>query len=213
MSEPKKETVRIVLPPRREGQSLASTPRETAMINLPPKPMPVPGEASTPPAPPSAPAPPAGLQPPSAPGIPKPPSFPGAAGTPVPPSAPGIPKPASVPPSVAKVPGAASPTVMLKVPPSAGSAPAPVMPQAKKETAKINPASGIAVKPQATVKLQQPRPQPSQTASASFKVKSAEIVPAGETTEEEEIPMNLSIVTLVAAVIALGLQVWIMMVP
>ena len=36
MSEPKKETVRIVLPPRRDGQPLASSPRETAMINLPP---------------------------------------------------------------------------------------------------------------------------------------------------------------------------------
>jgi hypothetical protein len=87
--------------------------------------------------------------------------------------------------------------------------PVPVKPEAKKETAKINPASGIAAKPQATVKLQ-PRPQPSQVASASFKVKSAEIVPAPETVEEEEIPMNLSIVTLVAAVAALALQIWIM---
>ena len=78
MSEPKKETVRIVLPPRREGQPLSSTPRETAMINLPPKP--VPASADAPPAPPAMPAPPAGLQPPSAPGVPKPPSFPGASG-------------------------------------------------------------------------------------------------------------------------------------
>ena len=30
MSEPKKETVCIVLPPRRDGQLLASNPRETA---------------------------------------------------------------------------------------------------------------------------------------------------------------------------------------
>ena len=43
MSEPKKETVRIVLPPRRDGQPPASSSRETAMINLPPKPILKPG--------------------------------------------------------------------------------------------------------------------------------------------------------------------------
>ena len=43
MSEPKKETVRIVLPPRRDGQPPASSSRETAMINLPPKPVQKPG--------------------------------------------------------------------------------------------------------------------------------------------------------------------------
>jgi len=210
MSEPKKETVRIVLPPRREGQPLASTPRETAMINLPPKPVPASSDAPTPPSapavPPSMPAPPANFQPPSAPGVPKPPGFPGGAAAPkppgVPPSAPAIPKPASVPPSVAKP----ASTVMLKQPPSAGPTPVAVKPEAKKETAKIG--SGIAMKPQATVRLQ-PRPQPSQAASASFKVQSAEIVPASET-PEEEIPMNLSIAAVVAAVIALALQVWIM---
>ncbi|MGH8048703.1 MAG: hypothetical protein ACREKL_15795 [Chthoniobacterales bacterium] len=213
MSEPKKETVRIVLPPRREGQPLSSTPRETAMINLPPKPVPASADAPpAPPAPPSAPpampAPPAGLQPPSAPGVPKPPGMPGVPKPPAPPSAPGVPKPLSAPPSVVKAPS--SPTVMLKVPPSVGPAPAAVTPAAKKETAKINPASGIAVKPQATVKLQPRPPQPSQTTSATFKVKSSEIIPAPETVEEEEIPMNLSIITLVAAVVALALQIWIM---
>jgi hypothetical protein len=81
-----------------------------------------------------------------------------------------------------------------------------VKPQAKKETAKIG--SGIAVKPQATVRLQ-PRPQPTQAASASFKIQSAEITPAGETTEEE-IPMNLSIAALATAVVALVIQLWIM---
>jgi len=40
MPEPKKETVRIVLPPRRDGQKTGGTPRETAMINLPPRPVP-----------------------------------------------------------------------------------------------------------------------------------------------------------------------------
>ncbi len=214
MSEPKKETVRIVLPPRREGQTLASTPRETAMINLPPKPVPAapgaptpPSAPPTPPSAPSIPAAPAGLTPPSAPGIPKPPSFPGAA---VPPSAPAVPKPVSAPPSVAKAPGA--PTVPLRMPPSAGASPAAVRPEAKKETAKIGSNSGTAVKPQATVKLQ-PRPQPSQVASASFTAKSAQIVPADAAvlTQEEEIPMNLAIIALVAAVIAFALQLFVML--
>ena len=47
MSEPKKETVRIVLPPRRDGQPAASGPRETAMINLPPKPVPKPADPAS----------------------------------------------------------------------------------------------------------------------------------------------------------------------
>ncbi len=208
MSEPKKETVRIVLPPRREGQALPTTPRETAMINLPPKP--VPAAPSAPAAPPSAPAPPAGLQPPSAPSIPKPPSFPSAPKPPaapmsapsVPPSAPGVPKPPSVPPTPT------TPGLAPKPAPSAiGPAPVAVKPQAKKETAKIG--SGIAVKPQATVRLQ-PRPQPTQTASASFKIQpSAAVIPAAETTEEE-IPMNLAIAALATAIIALVFQVWMM---
>jgi hypothetical protein len=102
---------------------------------------------------------------------------------------------------------------MLRPPPSAaGPSPVSASPQAKKETAKVG--SGIALKPQATVRLQ-PRPQPSQAqaASASFKVKSAEIIPAGEITEEEEIPMKLSIIALVAAVFALAIQVWIIATP
>jgi hypothetical protein len=111
-----------------------------------------------------------------------------------------------VPPTVVKAP--ASPTVPLKAPPAAVPVPAPVTPAAKKETAKINPASGIAAKPQATVRLQ-PRPQPVSAASAAFKVKSAEIVPADKAVEEE-IPMNLAIVTLVAALAAFALQLWIM---
>jgi hypothetical protein len=100
------------------------------------------------------------------------------------------------------------PTAILKAPPSAvGAAPAAVKPQAKKETAKIG--SGIAVKPQATVRLQ-PRPQPSQAASASFKIQSSEIAPSPVTSEEEEIPMNLSILTLVFAIVALIAQIWVM---
>ena len=66
MSEPKKETVRIVLPPRRDGQPLASNPRETAMINLPPKPMQKPG----------APESVSAGEPPAFPPVPKPPGLP-----------------------------------------------------------------------------------------------------------------------------------------
>ena len=100
----------------------------------------------------------------------------------------------------------APPSVLRSAPSSIGSAPSAVRPQAKKETAKIG--SGIAVKPQATVRLQ-PRPQPSQAASATFKIQPSEIVSVDETTEEE-IPMNLSIAALVTAVIALAIQVWMM---
>ena len=67
MSEPKKETVRIVLPPRRDGQPLASSPRETAMINLPPKPIQKPGV-------PESVSVPEG-EPPAIPPIPKPPGM------------------------------------------------------------------------------------------------------------------------------------------
>ncbi|MGA0111941.1 MAG: EpsI family ATP-binding protein, partial [Chthoniobacterales bacterium] len=66
-TEPKKETVRIVLPPRRDGIPTAANPREAAMVNLPPKPLPTAtGAPPTMPAPPkpfSAPAPAAPLPP------------------------------------------------------------------------------------------------------------------------------------------------------
>ncbi len=88
----------------------------------------------------------------------------------------------------------------------AGPAPAAVKPQTKKETAKIG--SGIAVKPQATVRLQ-PRPQPTAAASASFKIQPAETAVLEETLEEE-IPMNLAIAALATAVIALVFQIWMM---
>lgn len=204
MSEPKKETVRIVLPPRREGQPATSTPRETAMINLPPKPVPaasapaVPAPPSAPsvpkpPSPPSAPHSPSGITPPSAPGI-KPPSVPGVKV----PSAPGVPvapsgaKPASVAP-----PGFRPPSV---------SAPAAVKPAASEVAAKVASSAG---KPQATVRLQ-PRPQPAApSASSAFKVQSVEA--EVESADSNEIPMNLTIVALLAAAVALVSQVLMML--
>ncbi|MDD5198339.1 MAG: hypothetical protein PHC88_00920 [Terrimicrobiaceae bacterium] len=90
-----------------------------------------------------------------------------------------------------------------------GPAPAAVKPQAKKETAKVASHPGLAPKPQATVRLQ-PRPVPSQTASATFNVQTSEPALATETIEEE-IPMNLAIAALATAVIALAIQIWMML--
>ena len=114
MSEPKKETVRIVLPPRRDGQPLASNPRETAMINLPPKPVQKPVASESPP-PPGESAAPAGesaapetgaILPPS-----QPPSIPAAA------------------PKVSSPSGFSVPPLAPKRPPSlAGVAPTPPRP-------------------------------------------------------------------------------------
>ena len=89
-AEPKKETVRIVLPPRRDGNHGAANPREAAMINLPPKPLPtMVGAPPTMPAPPKPGLPPA----PSVPGMPPPPA---AASAPMPPK-PSVVVPAPVP--------------------------------------------------------------------------------------------------------------------
>jgi len=205
MSEPKKETVRIVLPPRREGQPLASTPRESAMVNLPPKPVAAPAPAAEVPAapvvpPPSFPKPPGSLQPPAAPGIPKPPTFPGAPKPPAPPAAPAAPG-IPAPPKPAGIAPAAPVTVPKPAP--VGPTPVAVKPQAKKETAKVAAAPGIP-KPQATVRLQ-PRPAPSQLSSAAFSVQTVE--PAPIETTEEEIPMNFAIAAVAASVIALAIQI------
>ena len=167
MAEPKKETVRIVLPARRDGQPVASNPRETAMINLPPKPVLAPAPAGSPiiPRPAAIPSPikppsagvPSIPRPPSAPGIPKPPGSPLVApiappSIPRPPSAvtppapaPVAPRPpsATVPPAAAQTPVAPTPVApSLPKPAAPSSAPAPVAPapivsETKKETAKV----------------------------------------------------------------------------
>ncbi|MEY3481485.1 MAG: hypothetical protein RIQ71_2260, partial [Verrucomicrobiota bacterium] len=63
-TEPKKETVRIVLPPRRDAGQTAANPREAAMVNLPPKPLPTATGA-----PPSMPAPPKPFSMPTSPAV------------------------------------------------------------------------------------------------------------------------------------------------
>ncbi|MEI6280155.1 MAG: hypothetical protein WCQ16_12345 [Verrucomicrobiae bacterium] len=227
MAEPKKETVRIVLPARRDGIPVASSPRETAMINLPPKPVPVSGGP--------APAAPFGLRPPApsvpaAPAIPKPPSMPPMPAIPKPPSSGGmggpplvappssLPKPPSTPPASAVPPDAPKPPPVLPAasiapiapkPPSGAAspvkpvAPAPLQAEAKKETAKV-PASAPGSKvglPQATVQLQR-------TPAASKSVSTGAIVVGQEGIPSSDLPPVLGIAALVVAVLSLGVQLW-----
>ncbi len=151
--EPKKETVRIVLPPRRDGQTTPGA-RETATINLPPKPVqkpgiPVvppkpPGSLSAPPPPPkppgiapapaaaapvapppvAAPKPPLSVPPPA---VPKPPA-PAGVVPPKPPVAPPAP-PVGIKPPVAPAPAAAAPVAPAPVAPAKPvTAPAAIKP-------------------------------------------------------------------------------------
>lgn len=233
MAEPKKETVRIVLPARRDGTPVSSNPRETAMINLPPKPVPVQGApviptGLKPPTTSLTPPPPSMPKPPSMPAIPKPPSsagvMPPAAGPSIPkppvmPPAATIPPMAPKPPTVPPAPGAAPtppsapiPPVAPK-PPSSGTtplkpvAPAPLQAEAKKETAKV-PAStpgSKGVMPQATVQLQK-KPD----ASKSVATTSIAVTPAGDSTSSDLSPV-LGIAALVVALLSLGVQLWMML--
>lgn len=229
MAEPKKETVRIVLPARRDGSPVASSPRETAMINLPPKPVPVPGAPSAGPKPPaSVPAMPSVPKPPTVPAIPKPPSAPGAMVPPVPPAIPSVPKPpsATVPPIAPKPPvppatisPATTPVSTAPKPPVAPVAPvapikpvapAPLQAEAKKETAKM-PAStpGSKVLPQATVQFQK-KQDASTPKSVSTTAAITVSTPASETSSSEDMNPVLGIAALVVALLSLAVQVWMM---
>ena len=221
MSEPKKETVRIVLPPRRDGQPAGSNPRETAMINLPSKPAAVPPPAgSVPPPPPSmkppslapaAPVPPSGIQPPKPPAAPglRPPILPAAPGLApkppgsVPPPAPGLAKPpGSVAPAAPAAPGLAKPPSISTTP----VAPAPLKADTKKETAKVPPSAGPKIGlPQATVQLSQ-KPDPSKSVSASaIKIAAAPvIVPSSG----NEVSPLIGALAAAASFIALAIQIW-----
>ncbi len=229
MAEPKKETVRIVLPARRDGTPVASSPRETAMINLPPKPVPVAGGAPSAPAglrpPASIPSAPSLPKPPSIPAIPKPPSA-GGSVLPPPPAAPGsIPRPpaATVPPMAPKPPAPPSTVtppaapvapsgISVPKPPVAPTAPikplapAPLQGEAKKETAKV-PAStpGSKVMPQATVQFQK---KPDASVSKSVAATSAiTVAAAGSSTASSDLNPVLGIAALVIALLSLGVQV------
>lgn len=232
MAEPKKETVRIVLPARRDGSPVASSPRETAMINLPPKPVPVPGAPSVGLKPPtSMPGVPSVPKPPSMPAIPKPPSAPGSVVPPVPtmpPVMPGTAKipAASVPPMVPKPPVPPSTVTPPSVPASTAPkppvapaapvvpikpvAPAPLQAEAKKETAKV-PAStpGAKVLPQATVQFQK-KPEASTPKSVSTTAAITVAAPSTESSASGDLSPVLGIAALVIALLSLGVQVWMM---
>lgn len=240
MAEPKKETVRIVLPARRDGPQVASSPRETAMINLPPKPVPAPSPVGSAP---SIPKPPG-----AAPSIPKPPTAPPPAaavkppGAPVPPPAvPSVPRPpsASVPPVAPKPPGAPVPppaaassvpvAPKAPVPPASGSpsigtkpvpapipaaapavAPAPVRAETKKETAKV-PVANVPTKPLPQATVQlQRKPEGSTPKSVSTSAPLT-VVPDNTQSATDDVNPILGVAALVVALAALGVQVWMMM--
>ena len=175
MSEPKKETVRIVLPPRNEGTPVPASPRENAMINLPPKPVLAPLAGAAPiPAPgipriPSVPAVPGIPKPPSAPGILKPPSTAGLVKPPAGPQAPVLPSATVAPMAPTPAPvasgGLASGPSPLS---SVASGPAPIPPLAKKETSKVGGLGApTKILPQATVQFKRPSASTSTSRSVS----------------------------------------------
>jgi hypothetical protein len=150
-SIPKKETVRITLPPK-AGEPAPTVKRETVRINTPgPKkettniggqaPLPPPSSSLPPPSSATRPLvpPPSPPRPPSAPGLPPMGARPG-----MPP--PSAPKPAVPPPSAPKPAAPAAAPVTIKAAP-------------KKETARIQVAPTSKLPPQATVRLTQPGSQ------------------------------------------------------
>ena len=222
MSEPKKETVRIVLPNRNDGTPVPASPRENAMINLPPKPVavPVPSVGGAPS--PSVPFPVAGIPKlPSVPGIPKPPS---SGGIPKPPSAPGIPRPPAgpsgpvlpsatvapkAPMSAPIAPGGLAPLHTAPTPGPVGPAPIPLL--AKKETAKVGGvAAPTKVLPQATVQFK--RPSSSTSTSKSLSTNAPIIVskPIEERSSSEVSPV-LGAAVLVLSLAALFVQILMML--
>ena len=216
MSEPKKETVRIVLPPRNGGDSVPASPRENAMINLPPKPVPV-SAAPVPPAPISAPGIPKIPLIPAVPGIPKPPST---GGVLKPPSAPTLIKPPGAPvvpvlPSATVAPKAFMPAPIVSggLPPSplastpGPTGPAPIPALAKKETAKVGGVGApTKVLPQATVQFK--RPSGSVSTSKSLSTSAPIIVskPVVEASSSEVSPI-LGGAVLVFSLAALAMQI------
>jgi hypothetical protein len=156
---PKKETVRITLPPKPADSPLVK--RETVRIQ-PPGTAPksdsarLPGLGAVPPAPPSAPKP---FVPPSA---PRPPGTPGAPSIPTRPGAPGasMPKPPGPPPAPPARPAPpAAPGAAPKAAAYAEAAPVAMKAAApKKETARISLPPESKPMPKATIKLQQTQP-------------------------------------------------------
>jgi len=203
LSIPKKETVRINLPPNPEETPMVK--RETVRINTPGAPkkettsiggaMPLPSVSdpySAPPPPPSAtrplippPAPPP--RPPSAPGIP------GAARPGMPPIAqrPGIPTSAA--------PKVANPEVK----------PVTIKASPKKETARIQVAPTMKLPPQQTVRLAQPTQNLSSAPAPALRAASAPAATVEVASTGNETVVNiLSWAAMAFALVAAGLSYW-----
>jgi hypothetical protein len=193
---PKKETVRITLPPRPEETPMVK--RETVRINAPGAPKketttiggatPLPSVESTP-VPPPPPAATRPLVPPPAPRPPTAPGLPGAARPGMPPVAP---KP-SVP--LASAPKAAN---------YAEAKPVTIKAAPKKETARIQVAPTQKLPPQATVKLSQPSAQLSAGPAPALRAAPAPIAAADVPAGEDKV---VTILSLAAAVVAIGAAV------
>ncbi len=194
--EPKKETVRIALPPRPPGAPTASRApgSETVRINMPARP-PANG-APRPPAPPSG-------------GAPRPPM----SKTPLPPA----PAKAVAPPPLFR-PSAAAPAG--SVPPSSPSAPRPAAPPGaaglasaagpKKETARISVAPAVPARPGPAIQMK--KTQPLVTMPEPVR-QTAPIAVNVAPVEEEEgfiegIPMSLCWAALAISAIILIIQIW-----
>lgn len=211
MAEPKKETVRIVLPPRKDNQPATANPRETVMLNLPPKPASI--APGVPPKPPGL-VPPA----PSGSGLPKPPLPPSTGSLPTPPAPsapPAAPGSAPTPPKPPMPPvgGLKQPPSSAGIPAQSTIAPAPLKTAPKKETAKV-PANTETTKPlpQATVQMAKP-PAPVQSPGGASSIK---IAPGSITKAPSNIPVAeekpvFAIAALVTAIIALAVQLWMML--
>src|SRR4051812_943171 len=205
-NEPKKETVRITLPPRPAGQPPApSTGRDTVRINMPARP-PSSGTAMRPPTPPGA----SGLRPPNAQtlvppapskAVPPPPVF--RKNPPLPPNANpsaagGVSRPMPKPPAAAPVAPAGN----------FAAAPSP-----KKETARIALLPDPPARPAHKVEMKktQPLSMMPEPAAPVVPIATAPISVAPiESTEGfiDELPMALCWALLVAAIVILTIQIW-----
>ncbi len=199
--EPKKETVRIALPPRPPGDSGASKPAgsETVRINMPARP---PSNGA-----PRPPAPPAG-------GAPRPPMS-------APPVPPAPPKAVARPPLFRPSPAGATPP---PAPPRPVAPPPPPPPPAasavgiassagpRKETARISVAPAAAVPPSSVqMKKTQPlvtMPEPARQNSAIPVHPAPDEYEAVEEGFIESIPMSLCWAALATSLIVLTIQIW-----
>ncbi len=195
---PKKETVRITLPPK--PSDTPTVKRETVRINVPGRPPEGGGaEMKAPPAPASKPF----IPPPPA---PKPPS-----GGPPPPMKPA---PGSEPPRPPGPPP--KPTVALKGPPAPSAPGAPPIPptgtkpaQPKKETARIQiPPEPKPMMPKATVRMQQTQPMTQTQPLAQAPSASIRTVETGMAATEAADPMVgvLSWAAVAVSLIALAIS-------